>query len=96
MHKILQHHEPDEFVISTMKAHSVRDFCEEAFSLVDLDYKDYVVQNPKFMRPEELTLLKGDSTKARKALDWEPEHDFKSLVKDMVDYWMKAYDNVHD
>ena len=96
MHKVLQHHEPDEFVISTMKTHSVRDFCEEAFSLVDLDYKDYVVQNPKFMRPEELTLLKGDSTKARKALDWEPEHDFKSLVKDMVDYWIKAYDNAHD
>jgi GDPmannose 4,6-dehydratase len=96
MHKVLQHHEPDEFVISTMKTHSVRDFCEEAFSLVDLDYKDYVVQNPKFMRPEELTLLKGDSTKARKALEWEPEHDFKSLVKDMVDYWMKAYDNAHD
>ncbi len=96
MHKVLQHHEPDEFVISTMKTHSVRDFCEEAFSLVDLDYKDYVVQNPKFMRPEELTLLKGDSTKARKALEWEPEHDFKSLVKDMVDYWIKAYDNAHD
>ena len=48
------------------------------------------------MRPEELKLLKGDSTKARKALEWEPEHDFKSLVKDMVDYWTKAYDNAHD
>jgi GDPmannose 4,6-dehydratase len=96
MHKILQHHEPDEFVISTMEAHSVRDFCEEAFSIVGLDHKDYVTQNPKFMRPEELKLLKGDSTRARKALDWKPDHDFKSLVKDMVDYWVKAYENSYD
>ena len=96
MHKILQHHEPDEFVISTMETHSVRDFCEEAFSIVGLDYKDYVTQNPKFMRPEELKLLKGDSTRARKALDWKPDHNFKSLVKDMVDYWVKAYENAYD
>ena len=58
MHKILQHHEPDEFVISSQKSYSVRDFCEAAFSHVGLDYKDHVVQNPKFMRPEELKVLK--------------------------------------
>ena len=51
MHRILQHHEPDEFVISSKESHTVRDFCEEAFSYLDLDYKEYVVQNPKFMRP---------------------------------------------
>ena len=89
MHKILQHHEPDEFVISSQKSYSVRDFCEAAFSHVGLDYKDHVVQNPKFMRPEELKVLKGDSTKARKTLEWEPEYNFDSLVKDMVDYWME-------
>lgn len=96
MHKILQHHEPDEFVISSMETHSVRDFCEEAFGYLGLDYKDYVTQNPKFMRPEELTMLKGDSTKARKALDWEPEYDFKGLVKDMVSHWETSYDAMYD
>ena len=89
MHKILQHHEPDEFVISSRESHTVRDFCQSAFSHVGLDYKDYVSQNPKFMRPEELKTLKGDSTKSRKALKWEPEYNFDSLVKDMVDYWME-------
>ena len=92
MHRILQHHEPDEFVISSKESHTVRDFCEEAFSYLDLDYKEYVVQNPKFMRPEELKTLKGDSSKARKALEWEPEYDFSSLVEDMVDYWLNKLD----
>jgi GDPmannose 4,6-dehydratase len=96
MHRILQHHEPDEFIISSMETHSVRDFCEEAFGYFGLDYKDYVTQNPKFMRPEELTMLKGDSTKARKALEWEPEYDFKGLVKDMVSHWETSYDAIYD
>lgn len=87
MHLILQHHEPDEFVISSMETHSVKDFCEAAFGYFNLDYKDYVVQNPKFMRPEELTKLKGDSSKARKALQWKPKFDFKGLVEDMAAYW---------
>lgn len=87
MHLILQHHEPDEFVISSMETHSVKDFCEAAFGYFNLDYKDYVVQNPKFMRPEELTKLKGDSSKARKALGWKPKFDFKGLVEDMTAYW---------
>lgn len=87
MHKILQHHEPDEFVISSKETHSVRDFCEAAFSHYDMDYKDYVKQDPKFMRPEELKRLKGDSSKSRKALNWQPEYDFKSLVSDMVGSW---------
>ena len=93
MHKILQHHEPDEFVISSQESHTVRDFCESAFSHVGLDYKDYVTQNPKFMRPEELKTLKGDSTKSRTALNWNPEYNFDSLVKDMVDYWMEKLED---
>ena len=96
MHRILKHHEPDEYVISSKESHTVRDFCEEAFSYLDLDYKEYVVQNPKFMRPEELKELKGDSTKARKSRHWEPEFNFKSLVKDMVDYWKEEYDQKYD
>ena len=89
MYLILQHHEPDEFVISSKETHSVRDFCEAAFNRVGLNYEDYVEQDPKFMRPEELARLKGDSTKARKALEWEPEYDFNGLVEDMVDSWLK-------
>ena len=87
MYLLLQHHEPDEFVISSMETHSVRDFCEEAFNYFDLDYKGYIEQDPKFMRPEELKRLKGDSTRARKALGWKPKFDFKGLVYDMVSYW---------
>jgi GDPmannose 4,6-dehydratase len=89
MHLIMQHHEPDEFVISSMQTNSVRDFCKAAFNKVGLDYSKYVEQDPKFMRPEELARLKGDSTKARKALDWEPEYDFNSLVEDMVSHELK-------
>jgi len=87
MYKILQHHEPDEFVISSMESHSVRDFCEAAFGYYDLDYKNYVKQDPRFMRPEELGRLQGDSSKSRKALDWEPEYNFTTLVEDMVSFW---------
>lgn len=88
MHSILQHHEPDEFVISSGQTHSVRDFCKIAFEKVDLNYEDYIVQNPKFMRPEELNKLQGDNSKSREALNWEPEFSFEDLVEDMVNYWM--------
>ena len=89
MHLMLQHHEPDEFVISSMETHSVRDFCEAAFKYCDLDYKDFVEQDPRFMRPEELARLKGDSTRARKALNWKPKFTFETLVQDMVSYWQQ-------
>lgn len=87
MSLILQHHEPDEFVISSKETHSVRDFCQAAFGYYSLDYKDYVKQDPKFMRPEELKKLRGDSSKSRKALDWEPDYNFSGLVEDMVSSW---------
>ena len=89
MHLMLQQDEPDEFVISSMETHSVRDFCEAAFKYCDLDYKDFVEQDPRFMRPEELARLKGDSTRARKALNWKPKFTFETLVQDMVSYWQQ-------
>jgi GDPmannose 4,6-dehydratase len=52
-----------------------------------MDYRDYVTQNPKFMRPEELKYLKGDSTKIRETLGWKPEYTFETLMDDMVDSW---------
>ncbi len=88
MHMILNHDTPDDFVVSTMETHSVRDLCEYVFNKLDLDYKDYVVQNPKFLRPEELPYLKGDSTKIRETLGWKPEYTFEALMDDMVNGWM--------
>jgi GDPmannose 4,6-dehydratase len=57
------------------------------FKRLGMDYRDYVTQNPKFMRPEELKYLKGDSTKIRETLGWKPEYTFETLMDDMVDSW---------
>ena len=91
MMDIINHDTPDDFVLSTMETHSVRDLCQVVFDHLDLDYNDYVVQNPKYMRPEELKYLKGDSTKARTVLGWEPEYTFESMMHEMVDYWMGVF-----
>lgn len=88
MLKILEHDEADDFVISTGKTRSVREFCEIAFSHLNLDYRKYVITNPKFFRPQELHELRGDSSKAQKILGWRPEITFEKMVKEMVDYWL--------
>jgi len=88
MHAILNHEEADDFVVSTMETHSVREMCELVFTYLDLDYKDYIVQNPKFMRPEELPYLKGDSTKIRETLGWNPDYTFEAMMHEMCDHWM--------
>lgn len=82
---MLQQERPDDYVIATGEAHSVREFCEVAFSHVDLDYRDYVVTDEKFLRPAEVEHLIGDSSKARNHLGWAPEVDFEGLVRMMVD-----------
>jgi len=88
MHAMLNHDVADDFVVSTMETHSVREMCELVFKYLDLDYKDYIEQNPKFMRPEELPYLKGDSTKIRETLGWKPDYTFKSMMHEMCDHWM--------
>lgn len=88
MHAMMNHDTPDDFVVSTMKTHSVREMCDVVFSHLGLDYKDYVIQNPKFLRPEELPYLKGDSTKIRETLGWKPEYTFESMLHEMCDHWM--------
>jgi GDPmannose 4,6-dehydratase len=88
MHLRLQHDKPGDWVVSTMETHSVREMCELVFSHLGLNYKDYVVQNPKFIRPEELPFLRGDSTKIRKELGWKPDYTFQALMEDMVDHWL--------
>ena len=94
MHMILNHDTPDDFVVSTMETHSVREMCEVVFSYLNLDYKDYVTQNPKFLRPEELPYLKGNSTKMRNALGWKPEYTFEALMHEMVDHWMDVLQGI--
>ena len=87
MRLILQHPTPDDFVISTGETHTIRQFCEIVFRKLGLDYKKYVVQNPKFMRPEELNYLCGDCSKAKKILGWKPEYTFDSMVDEMIEEW---------
>ena len=89
MHMIVNHDVPEEFIVSTGETHSVRDLCENVFSKLGMDYRDYVVQNPKFMRPEELKYLKGDSSKAREVLGWKPEYTFDSMMSEMINHWME-------
>jgi len=88
---MLQQDKPDDFVIATGKTHSIRDLLDVAFGHVNLDWKDYVVQDPKFMRPSEVDLLLGDSSKAREILGWKPKYDFESLIKEMVDEDLLKY-----
>jgi GDPmannose 4,6-dehydratase len=78
---MLQQGEPDDYVVATGETHSVQEFVEEAFSYVDLDWREYVVQDPKFYRPAEVDLLVGDATKAGRTLGWEPTVDFRGLVR---------------
>ena len=82
---MLQQDRPDDYVISTGETHSIRDFVDEAFSYLDMDWQEYVVQDPKFYRPAEVDLLVGDSSKAGCSLGWEPTVDFRGLVRLMVD-----------
>jgi GDPmannose 4,6-dehydratase len=91
MHLMMQQDEPGDWVVSTMETHSVREMCDLVFKYLGLDYRDYVVQNPKFMRPEELEYLRGDSTKIRTELGWEPEYTFKTLMEEMVEHWVGVY-----
>lgn len=82
---ILQQDHADDFVIATGETHSVREFCEEAFSIVGLDWKDYVKYDERYNRPAEVDLLIGDSSKAKRILGWEPKTKFKDLVRLMVE-----------
>jgi GDPmannose 4,6-dehydratase len=83
---MLQQDKPDDYVIATGKTHSVRDFLNEAFSLVGInDWRQFVVVDPAFIRPYEVPVLCGDASKARKILGWQPKYDFKALVKLMVE-----------
>jgi GDPmannose 4,6-dehydratase len=86
MWMMLQADEPDDFVIATGENYSVRDFLDEAFGYLDLDWKEFVETDPRYYRPAEVDLLLGDSSKARRVLGWKPKVSFRELVRLMVDY----------
>jgi GDPmannose 4,6-dehydratase len=82
---MLQQDEPDDYVIATGEAHSVREFLDEAFGYLDLGWKKYVEIEPRYFRPAEVDLLIGNATKAKAKLGWEPKVTFNQLVRVMVD-----------
>ena len=84
MIKMMEHSQADDWVLATGETHSIRDFLERAFSHVNLNWEEYVVYNTKYDRPNEVNFLKGDASKAKKELGWEPELTFDDLVKLMV------------
>jgi len=92
MHMIINHTEPDDFVCATGISNSVGDMCKYVFNQLDLNYKDYVTQDERFMRAEELKYLRGDSTKLRETFGWEPEYTFETLMDEMIDHWVEHYE----
>jgi GDPmannose 4,6-dehydratase len=82
---MLQQDQPDDYVIATGETHSVREFLEEAFALVGLNWEKHVVLDPRYIRPAEVDILVGDPGKARRKLGWEPKIKYKDLVKLMVE-----------
>jgi len=86
---MIQQDKADDFVIGTGETHSVKEFLEEAFNYLDLDWREYIEIDPIYFRPTEVEDLRADTTKARKQLNWSPKISFKDLVKIMVDYDME-------
>jgi GDPmannose 4,6-dehydratase len=91
MWEILQLDKPDDFVCSTGISHSVQDLCEYVFGKLELDWSKYVKQNEKFLRPEELHNLKGDSSKLIKATGWSHDYTFESMLDEMIEHWLNYY-----
>ena len=91
MHLILQQPEPGDWVVATGETRSVRDMCEYVFSKLGLDYNQYVIQNEKFLRPEELPYLKGDCTKIKNEMNWTLTYTFEMMMDEMIEFWLKTY-----
>jgi len=95
MWMMLQQDEPGDFVIGSGETHSVREFCEIAFQCVDLDYREFVVQDPKLYRPAEVDLLISDPSRAHRILKWEPSITFRDLVEMMVEADIQQLSTLH-
>jgi len=86
---MLQQDKPDDYVVATGETHSVREFVQEVFEYLDLDWRDHVEIDPRYFRPTEVDLLQGDPSKAKKVLGWQPKVSFRELVRMMTDADMK-------
>jgi GDPmannose 4,6-dehydratase len=87
MHLILNHDIAKDWVVATGESHTVRDLCKYTFDALDMNYENYVVQNQKFLRPEELKYLRGDSSEIKQTLGWTPTYTFESMLDEMIAHW---------
>ena len=88
---ILQQDKSDDFVCATGVSHSVKELCEYVFNKLELSYQEYVKFDEKFLRPEELNDLKGDSSKLKSLTGWEPKYTFETMLDEMIEYWLNFY-----
>ena len=88
MWTILQQDAPGDYICATGITHSIKELCEYVFLKLNLDYKEYIVIDQEFVRPEETVRLKGDSTKLRTLTGWEPEYTFESMIDEMIEYYL--------
>jgi GDPmannose 4,6-dehydratase len=93
MWMILQLENPNDYVCATGVSHTVRELCEYVFGKLNLSYQEYVTLDEKFLRPEELNDLKGDSTKLREHTGWKPRYTFETMLDEMIEYWLNFYKN---
>lgn len=93
MRLIMNHNVPDDFVVASGTSRTVRELCDYVFKSLDMYYQDYVVENKRYLRAEELHRLKGDSSKIRMQLAWKPEYTFEQMISEMVNYWVEFYRN---
>jgi len=91
MWMILQQDKPDDFVCATGQSYTVEQLCDITFKKLGMNYKDYVITDKRYLRPEELQVLRGDYSKLKNATGWEPEYTFESMIDDMIDYWLMEY-----
>lgn len=89
MHLIINHSEADDFVVATGETHSVREMTDYVFKSLGLDYREFVIQNPIYMRPEELPYLRGDCSKLKATFDWCPQYNFAQLMDEMLEFWLR-------
>lgn len=87
MYLIMQHNVPRDWVVATGETRSVRELCKYVFEKLEMDYKDYVKLNTKFLRSEELNLLKGDPEEVKRELGWKPKYNFNSMIDEMIEFW---------
>jgi GDPmannose 4,6-dehydratase len=91
MWEILQLDKPDDFVCATGISHSVRELCDYVFSSLELDWKEYIKQDERYLRPEELNNLKGDASKLKTITNWKPIYTFETMLDEMINYWINHY-----